>query len=115
MDSINRSVAILKPKQPLIDWLNTLPDTDSPFSLSELQSDCTVLLLPEDDYDHQAIKYIKKIYKDVFEIELDGYCTDPSYWPSKRDFKTFTQWFDIELHSEVFDTVNKAIIKERLE
>jgi hypothetical protein len=53
--------------------------------------------------------------KQVFEMELDTYCTDPSYWPLKRDYKTFLQWYDIELHSEVFDTVNKEIIRERFD
>jgi len=113
MDSINRSVAVIKPKQPLLDWLNALPDTDLPYMLADFQTDCTVLLLPEFDDDLQALKFIKKIYKGIFEKELDSFCTDPEYWPSKRDYKTFLLWFDIELHSEVFDTVDKEIIKER--
>ncbi len=114
MDSINRSAAVLKPKKPLIDWLNALPDTDPLFKLADFQTDCTVLLLPEYDDDLQAVKFIKKIYKDIFEKELDSFCTDPDYWPSKRDFKTFLQWFEIELHSEVFDTMDKKIIREQL-
>ncbi len=112
MDSINRSVAVLKPKQPLIDWLNALPDSEVPFTIAELQTDYTVLLIPEYDTDEQALRFIKKIYLDIFERELDSFCTDPDLWPSKRDFKTFLKWFDIELHSEVFDTVDKEIIKE---
>ncbi len=115
MDSINRSVAVIKPKQPLVDWLNALPDKTLLFRLADLRTDCTVLLLPEYDDDLQTLKFIKKIYKDIFEKELDSFCTDPDYWPSKRDYKTFLKWFDIELHSEVFDTVDKEIIKDRWE
>ena len=112
MKTIDRSVAVLKPKKPLIDWLNALPDTDQHFSLSELQADCTVLLVPEYDSDQEALKFIKKIYKDIFERGWIHMYTDPNYWPLKRDYKTFVQWFEIELHSEVFDCVNKEIIKE---
>ncbi len=112
IDPINRSVAILKPKKALVDWLNALPDSNLVFTLSELQKDCTVLLIPEYDTDEQAHKFIKKIYKDIFERELDAFCTDPDWWPTKRDYKTFLEWFDIELHSEVLDTVDKEIIHE---
>ena len=112
---INRTVALLRPKQPLVDWLNALPDTDIPFTLADYHTDCTVLLLPEFGNDLQALKFIKKIHKEIFEKELDSFCTDPDYWPSKRDYKTFLEWFDIELHSEVFDTVDKEIFKERWE
>ena len=113
MDTINRSVAVIKPKQPLVDWLNSLPNTDPPFMLAVFQIDCTVLLLPEYDSEHQIHKCIKKIYNKIFEKELHSLCTDPSYWPSKRDYKTFLKWFSIVIHSEVFDTVDKAIIKKQ--
>jgi hypothetical protein len=112
MYSINRSIAIIKPKQPLLDWLNALPDNVVLFTLAELRTDCTVLLITEYDTDEKALNFIKKIYLGIFERELDAFCTDPDYWPQKRDYKTFLQWFDIELHSEVFDTVDKEIIKE---
>ena len=96
-----------------MDWLNELPDPDYPFTLTEFQTDYTVLLLPVFGNDLQAIKFIKKIYKGVFEKELYSWCTDSDYWPAKRDYKTFLQWFEIEFHSEVFDTVDKAIIKKQ--
>jgi hypothetical protein len=115
MYSINRSIAVIKPRQPLLDWLNALPDNVVIFTLAELRTDCTVLLIPEYDTDEKALNFIKKIYLDIFERELDSYCTDPDCWPSKRNYKTFMRWFDIELHSEVFDAVDKEIIKERWE
>jgi hypothetical protein len=115
MDSINRSVAVIKPKQPFLDWLNALPDSNQPFTLTDLQTDCTVLLLPEFGNDLQAQKFIKTIHEYIFERELDSSCTDPDWWPSKRDYKTFLHCFEIEHHSEVFDTVDKEIIKERWE
>lgn len=113
MYSINCSIAVLKPKQPLLDWFNALPDAEVLFTLAELRNDCTSLLIPEYDNDEKALNFIKKIYLGIFERELDAFCTDPDLWPSKRDYKTFLQWFDIEFHSKVFDTVDKEIIKER--
>jgi hypothetical protein len=40
---------------------------------------------------------------------------DPSAWPQKRDFKTFQQWFSIELHSVVEDVVADALIDDESE
>jgi hypothetical protein len=77
MDTINRSVALVKPKQPFLEWLNALPDNEELFTLTDLQTDCTVLLLPEFGNDLQAQKFIKKIHAEIFERELDSFCTDP--------------------------------------
>ena len=85
MDTINRSVAVIKPKQPFLDWLNALPDNEKPFNHADLQTDCTVLLLPESGNDLQAQKFIEKIHQYIFERELDAFCTDPDWWPSKRE------------------------------
>jgi hypothetical protein len=65
MVSINRSVAVIKPKEPFWEWLNALPDTEITFTLAELQSDRTVLLIPEYDTNDQAHKFIKNIKRNI--------------------------------------------------
>ncbi|HKZ03623.1 MAG TPA: hypothetical protein VJ180_15375 [Pyrinomonadaceae bacterium] len=39
MSEINRSLIILKPKQPFIDWARTLDDEDKNLTLKELSED----------------------------------------------------------------------------
>jgi len=34
------------------------------------------------------------------------------WWPAKRDWKVFKEWFEIEINSEVFDLVDGAVEKE---
>ena len=114
MEYINRSATVIKPKQPFLEWLNALPDSDIQLNLREIQKDCTVLLLPEFDDENQSLLYIKAHFKIIFDKELDGFCTDPNYWPRKRDYKTFLRWFDIEIYSAIIDTVGKEIIKEKV-
>ena len=115
MEYINRSAAVIKPKQSFLEWLNALPDSDKPLNLADIQHDCTLLLLPEYDDEIQCRLYIKNLFKIIFEKELEGFCIDSDYWPQKRDYKTFLQWFEIEIHSAIIDTVGKEIIKEMLE
>ena len=112
MYSINRQVAILKPKKPYIDWINSLPEMDEHFDPESLKKDCTAILMPELDNEEESLKYFKNIYKDIFEIELDSWYSDKKFWPKKRNFILFMQWFNIEFHSEVLDLLDMDIEKE---
>ena len=56
---INRSLAIIKPKQPFADWANQLPDAKWKTVIKDLQDDCTAFLIPEHDSDSDA----KKVYR----------------------------------------------------
>lgn len=103
MNSINRQVAIIKPKEPYVEWINSLPGNVEPFSIESLREDCTAYLLPNFDDDDESLKYLKKIYRKIFEIELASWSTDENSWPNSRDYNIFTKWFSIEFHSEVFD------------
>ncbi|MGD8770387.1 MAG: hypothetical protein PVJ20_11230 [Desulfobacterales bacterium] len=70
MFQINRSVAIIRPKQPFVDWANSITDEDEQYSIHSFNTDCSVILLPEYDSDEDAEAFIKDIFQDVFEIEL---------------------------------------------
>lgn len=45
----------------------------------------------------------------IFEMELSGWSIDENLWPKKRTFKIFREWFEIELHSMVFDSGDDEI------
>ena len=112
MYSINRQIAIIKPKEPYLKWLNSVTDPEDPCDFDELNYDCTALLIPHFDGDSESNEYIKKVYKKIFEIELLSWCTDKSKWPKKRSFALFQKWFYIEFHSEVIDVLGTDIEKE---
>jgi hypothetical protein len=38
--------------------------------------------------------------------------TVAEWWPGKRNWKVFKEWFEIEINSEVFDLVDEAIEKD---
>jgi len=113
MRPINRFVAIIKPKQPFLDWLKSQPDWDSDTTLEKLRDECNALLVPEYDTNEQAMCYIERNYKTIFELQLFDWYTDESMWPEKRTLKVFRDWFDVEIHSMVYDMVDEHIIKSR--
>ena len=103
MNSLNRQVAVVKPKEPYVDWINSLPGMDEPTTIEFLNNDCTALLLPLFDNDNRSLKFIKRVYKEIFEIELNSWIRDKKLWPQKRTHTLFCDWFRIEIHSEVYD------------
>jgi hypothetical protein len=112
MQRINRTVAIIKPRQPFVDWLNSLPDDDHVYTLEELAADNLTFLIPEADSHEGAMDYIRKKHDLIFTWELWGWVTAEELWPAKRDRKVFREWFEIEINSEVFDLVDGAVAKE---
>ena len=114
MYTINRLIAIIKPKQPFVDWANQLPDAEFKSSLDDFKTDCLAILTPEYESDEEAIGYINEIYEDIFIEELYGWCTEESWWPQDRTNEMFWEWFEVELHSIVMDSSPELIEKEEL-
>lgn len=110
MNSINRQVVIIKPKNLYVTWISSLPDmADESVTIESLQNDCTALLVPHFDEEEELFKFIKNIYQQIFEKELWGWSTDKDLWPVDLNYSLFQNWFEIEVHSEVFDLGENSI------
>ncbi len=114
MHIIDRSIAIIKPKQPYVDWANQLPDANSEVSLDDFQRDCFALMLAEYDTEEEAREHINEMWEDLFEEKLLGWSTNENWWPRERTKEMFWEWFDVEFHSMVIDPYEDLIKKERL-
>jgi hypothetical protein len=100
---INRSAIILKYKSPTVQWINEADpyNADPGISRESVNEDRTVYLIMDEDADvPEALEeWIKMNYEALFENELEGWYTDESLWPKKRDLKLFRDWFDVECHT----------------
>lgn len=101
MNLVNRSVLIVKPKQPLVDWLNSLDEP--PLTLEECQQDPTAYLIPEVELEGDKQNYLKEHFSEIFEQELASWSRDEETWPKNRNLKTFRQWFDVSFHTMTID------------
>ncbi len=115
---INRNAVVLKAKQPFVDWINTTPrepgDELPRFTLEQFNQECMVLLIPEFDSIQEAREQVRQLKMDLFEESLEDWYTDEEDWPQNRTEKMFDEWFSLEIHSEVIDTVDGPIEKEDL-
>lgn len=82
------------------------------YSISDISTDCGVILLPVVDSDEHTEAFVKDIFQDLFELELSSWITDNSMWPENITYEFFLEWFDVEIHSMVFDPSQDDIEKE---
>lgn len=113
---INRAAIILKYKEPAILWINEVdPYDDVPsISLDEANEDRPVYLISDEDADtpETVERWINLNHKTIFENELEGWYTDPSLWPKDLTLKIFKEWFEVECHTILIDTVGEPICDE---
>lgn len=71
----------------------------------------TVYLLSDEDVDTGSTleRWIRRNNRQLFESELEGWYTDPVLWPEDRSLNRFTEWFDVECHTVLVDTVGGVI------
>jgi len=103
MQEIERVAAILKPSETMLEWINAQAEENEQVTLEDIQTDCTVILLPTFEEEEDAEDYLNEIYDELFVNELAAWNDDESAWPEDRSLDTFLEWFDIEFHSVVYD------------
>lgn len=109
--TINRHLIILKPKQPVLDWIKRVDPNPPNLTLDQLRLEQNAFLVP-DDFDGQqdAEKWVQRRWQMFFEGFLAEWYTVESWWPQKRTFKMFKDWFDVQYHSMVWDMAAKIPI-----
>ena len=92
MKTINRTAITIRPKQPYIDWANSFDDGEA---YDPDKRHATTILISEkyDEFNYEI--YLKKIYKILFEEELESWMANPDDWPKIKNYTMFKNWFEI--------------------
>jgi hypothetical protein len=104
---INRSAVLVTPKEPYLRWAEQFPG-GSPLPKGRMER--TVYLLPEIETPQQSPRVLKAAFARIFEQELWAWDQVEADWPEKRDFKTFLEWFDVEIDTMVLDLCDDDIV-----
>jgi len=110
---VNRSVLIVRAKEPFRDWINALHTPDK-LTIKEINDDNTAYLIPDFEDDHERDRILKRLYPDIFVGQLNEWCTDEDMWPQKRTLALFKKWFELEFHSVVEDLADDDLFIEEL-
>lgn len=113
---INRAGIILRYKAPAVRWINEADpyEEDPGITLDSVNKERTIYLVMDHCADNPELldEWINDNFDILFEMELDGWYTDEELWPMKRDRRLFNEWFEVECHSVIEDTVNEPIEDE---
>lgn len=107
---VNRGALILKCREPFLKWLEKA-DPSAQVTLEQVNEDRTVYLISDEDAEDIG-EWLLENFETLFEDELEGWYRDENTWPQQRDFNTFKEWFDVEVHSVVLDTVGGEIFDD---
>ncbi len=99
--SINRTAITITPRQPYIDWANNFDD-----GIGYDGVHATTVLIPDSYGELDFETYLKKIFKHVFEEQLESWMTDPDGWPPNRTYKMFKEWFNVLCSDMTWDYVD---------
>jgi hypothetical protein len=107
---INRAAAVVKLKQPYLDWTHSFGE-EHKITLEDINRENHIYLLPHYDTDEELAQIIKDLYPHIFEVELWSWHSDDSLWPEIK-YQTFLDWFEVQVHSMVLDPYEDEIEKE---
>lgn len=112
MAIINRCAVSIGPRAPLIEWSRTVNGEEQ---IGWHENDYGLYLLPAFEDDEEGWQALQRIYGEIFEKELNSWCTDASLWPSPRTFSLFQEWFEIRFYDLIDDLCEQELNHEQFE
>jgi hypothetical protein len=110
----NRVAAIVKAKQPFIDWTNGNPHAKGfVVTLDQVNEEPHLFLFPNLEMTEDNWKQVELAKPFIFEEMLVGRYRDEATWPQDRSAKVFDQWFDVEISSDITDFGDDTITKDK--
>lgn len=110
---VNRCAVILKYCELMIRWLNEADpyEDQTEITAESLRNDRNVYLLPDiPAYVKQTIDtWIDANLDALIENEFEVWHIDSDLWPKDWSPSRFREWFEIEYHCEIVDTVGGEI------
>ena len=108
MKFINRCVITLKPKAPLIDWVNSLEGAEVP---EVWDFEGGAYLFDEHEFEESLLEDIANKSQAMIENELATWTEDEKLWPAGRDYEALQQMFDVHIAVAAFDTGKETLLR----
>ena len=98
---LNRGALTIIPKKPFWDWVNYLTPA-SPVDPAT-HDDYNTYLIRDEIPPNGLEEEIRKHFKDIFEMELEGWWMDETAWPQTRTWEVFNEWFKVNFSAMIID------------
>ena len=109
---VNRTALTVIPKQPYIQWANSLDDDGPKLDVNDPHYEPTVYLIDEAEGDAALNRALRRYSPRIFENELANWHLLREDWPQKRDLRTFKDWFEVKVSTVVLDLSKRSLALE---
>lgn len=117
MKLLNRISVGVQPRQPYVDWVNSLPteltEIAEPLTLQQHQQESRVYLLDESDQEGAALVLNSKLWERIFTNELSAWDEFADHWP-ELTLERFQNWFVLLEMPVVFDVAEEPLLRAEL-
>lgn len=112
--TINRSLIVLMPNQPALDWLMRFDPEPMQITLAELRQDQDGFLVSQSKIEmlEDAQRWAYRRWNMLFEKFLFDWFTDEQMWPQKRTLNMFKEWFEVQYHPMLWDYSDEVLEHE---
>lgn len=104
---VNRGAFLLRYQPAAVAWINAVDPQPgaSPVTIADANDELNVYLVGDDVVGSADAlgRWLRRHYRGLFELELEGWYPDRSVWPKDLTFALFSTWFRVERHSVVLD------------
>jgi hypothetical protein len=99
-----------------VRWINEADPTPSEHevTLEHVNEERTAYLIDDTAGEDPPTfeRWLRRNYVALFEMELEGWYTDPALWPQDRSYQLFREWFQPECHTVVIDIGSDEIVDD---
>ena len=110
--TLNRTVVMLMPKEPFLQWLNDADPEEQALLTEDFRDDNNVFLIPQFIDTLDSLKWVEKRWTMLFEHMLLEWIVDETMWPQHRTLAMFREWFDVEIYTMVWDLAEDELLLE---
>lgn len=107
MKLLNRSALMLIPRQPYVDWVNSLPadisELEQPLERQQLTAEGRVYLIDEYEAEQSLVPVIERYGLALLKNELGAWDEFAEHWPDPLANELISQWFELRLLPLAFD------------
>jgi hypothetical protein len=107
--TLNRGLVVLRPNDPLVQWVATVDRTGRPMDVDAIRTTSTAFLIPEYETPDESWEWIRDNCVVFFELELIDWTEDETLWPQDRGWDVFQEWFTIEFIDTTWDLVDEPL------
>ncbi len=107
--TINRAGLIVRPKQPYVDWANSVDDDGPRADLQALRASPSIYLVESIDFLEDFKLLVDDTWEWIFKEQLNGWMRAPDSWPEELTREMFLEWFDCELSTMIWDMLKTKI------